>query len=298
MDAPHAGFRERRFRRVEPRWPAVVALVLVAAAAGCSIARFAYNHADWLLLRELDAYTDLSPAQQARAASRLRRQLEIHRRTELPGYARYLRRVRLLAADGISVEDAAWIIETGHGLARHTIAGVIPAIAASLAELSPRQLAHLESHLAEANRNYRKEYLPGSREMRIAGRTRRTLSRIEHWTGELRPDQRRLVERLRNDIPESTEEWLDYNIDQQHTLLNLLRGGANAGEIEAFLHGWWVDQRGRSPSLARNNELMVEKIGHLIASVDETLDQRQRSFLLWRLDAYIRQVDDLMQYEP
>ena len=42
---------------------AVFVTLFSAAISGCSIARLAYNNSDWLLLREINAYLDLSPAQ-------------------------------------------------------------------------------------------------------------------------------------------------------------------------------------------------------------------------------------------
>jgi len=269
------------------------ALLLAATLAGCSIARLAYNNADWLLLRELDTYLDLSPDQEAQAALRLGQRLEAHRRTELSDYAQYLRRVREMTHDGLATDEADRIVDQGYTLVRRTIRNAIPAIAPSLTNLSNSQLAHFESHLAEVNQNYREEYLPDSRKVRMERRARRTVARIEHWTGSLRDDQRMLAERLRNGFPDSAEDWLAYHIDKQRALLEMIKAGADVMAVETFLVEWWVNLRGRPQPLERANQATIEGIKHIIVAVDATLDERQRNFLLWRLDGYIDEIDIL-----
>lgn len=269
------------------------ALLASAALAGCSIARLAYNNADWLILRELDAYLDLSPAQEAQAAARLRSRLEAHRRTELLDYARYLESVRLMARDGLAADEADLIVDKGYALARRTIRNAVPAIVPSLVTVSNHQIAHLESHLTEVNRAYREEFLPDSRKVRLERRVRRTVARIEHWVGTLREDQILLAKKLRDDFPDSAEDWLAYNAGKQRALVKMLKAGADASAVETFLVHWWAEFRGRPPSLERRNQAMIEGIKRLIVSVDATLDERQRKFLLWRLTNYIDQIEML-----
>ena len=134
--------------------------------------------------------------------------------------------------------------------------------------------------------------------IRAARRVRRTVRRIEHWIGDLRDDQMALVRRLRVDFPESAEEWLAYNIDQQHALLSLLRTGAGSGAVESFLRRWWTEPKERPANLENKSLEIIERIKSMIVSVDATLDQEQRRFLLWRLDGYLEQVDALTGQDP
>lgn len=289
--------RLRRLAAIAPAAKSLLAggaaLLAAAALSGCSIARLAYNNADWLILREMDAYLDLTPAQEAQALSRLRMRLEAHRRTELPDYARYLQRVRRLARDGIVADEAGWIVDRGYALVRRTIGIAVPAIAPSLAAASDCQLVHLESHMEKVNREYREKFLPDSRSERMERRVRRTVARIEHWTGTLREDQIGLVKRLRAGFPEIAEDWFAYNVGKQRALLKLLEAGADAQAVEIFLVHWWIELRGRPPSLERRNLAMIESIKHMIVSVAATLDERQRNFLLMRLGGHIDQIETL-----
>ncbi len=278
------------------RYRLLISLGLAAALGGCSVVRLAYNNSDWLLLKEMNAYLDLSRVQEAAAFERLQLRLEEHRRDELPGYLVYLRRVRSAAEDGLSADEIEWTVERGYELARITVARTIPAITPSLVGLSDKQIHNLESRLAETNRNFRHEYLPRSEEERVARRVKRAIKRIEHWTGALREEQRVLAARLRNAFPEISEAWLAYHMQQQQHLLSLLRARADRPTLEAFLNGWWVNLEGRPAALERKNDEALIAMKQLIIKIDTTLDGSQRPFLLWRLDGYIDQIEKLLNH--
>ena len=274
----------------------LILLGLATALGGCSVVRLAYNNSDWLLLKEMNNYLDLSRVQEAAAFERLQLRLEEHRRDELPGYLFYLRRVRSAAEDGLSADETDWTVERGYELARITVARTIPAVTPSLVGLSDKQIDHLESRLAETNQNFRHEYLPKSEEKRVARRVKRAIKRIEHWTGALRDEQRVLAARLRNAFPKTAETWLAYNMQQQQRLLSLLRARADRPKLEAFLTEWWVNLEGRSAALERKNDEGLVAMKQLIIKIDATLDDSQRRFLLWRLDGYTDQIEKLLDH--
>jgi hypothetical protein len=273
-----------------------MSLALATALSGCSVMRLTYNNADWLLLKEMNAYLELTRAQEAAAFERLGLRLEEHRRDELPEYLVYLRRVRSAAEDGLSEGETEWTVERGYQLARIAVARTIPAISSSLVGLSNEQIHGLEDHLAERNRKFRHEYLPKSEKKRAARRARRTIKRIEHWTGALSEEQRHLAARLRNAFPRSAEAWLAYNMQNQQRLLSLLRARADGPTLEAFLNGWWVHLEGRPAALKRKNDEALAAMKQLIRKIGDTLDDSQRRFLLWRLDGDIDQIEKLVDH--
>ncbi len=264
------------------------------ALSGCSVAKLGYNHADWLLLRKMDAYMDLSAEQSNAALDRFDRRMQQHRRVELPGYLDYLRRTRSLAEDGLARDEAEWIVRRGRDLALDSVERTVPAIAASLSELSPAQIQHLEKHFAKVNGKFRRKYLPRSERERFLRSVRRTTLRIEHWTGPLSEDQRQLVTELRAEFPQSTEKWLEYNMGRQRRLLALLRQGAETDVLEAHLTRWWVRLEERDHTLKQNTDDAFEALMRLILEVDASLDVAQRRFLLWRMDNYIEQMEELI----
>src|SRR3982751_4576670 len=82
-------------------------LVALTAVAGCATT-LVYNHADWLLLRQLDGYFDLSRSQKAFVSARLNTILERHRREALPHYEAMIQQVQRRIQDGLTETDLDW----------------------------------------------------------------------------------------------------------------------------------------------------------------------------------------------
>ena len=273
---------------------AVVSLLLPILLSGCSIAKLAYTHSDWLLLRKMDAYLDLTPEQKTAASQRLKRRLESHRRDELPGYLSYLRRTRTLAEDGIDSAEAEFIIRRGRALTTVSVERTLPAIAQTLSGVSKPQIQHLEQHFEKVNRRFRKKFLQASERERFLRSVERTTRRIEHWTGRLSENQKQRLMELRAAFPRSGDAWLHYNKAKQQRLLGLLREDADAETLSQFLNDWWIRLEGRAPSLRQRNDESFKALKNLVVGVDASLDSAQRRFLLRRLDSYIKQIEELI----
>ena len=84
-----------------------------ALLAGCSMARFLYDQADWLVLREMDSYLDLREEQREHAAGLLAVSLSRHRSEQLPQVASVLQDAADRVRRGITDADAAWAYEQG-----------------------------------------------------------------------------------------------------------------------------------------------------------------------------------------
>ena len=273
---------------------ALAALLLAILLSGCSIAKLTYAHSDWLVLRKMDAYLNLTPEQKTAASQRLKHRLEAHRQQELPGYLSYLRRTRTLVEDGVDQAEAEFIIRRGRALTTVSLERTLPTIAQTLSGISPAQIEHLERHFDKVNRRFRKKYLQSSERERFLRSVERTTRRIEHWTGRLSEDQRQRVTQLRAAFPRSGDAWLDYNQAMQQRLLALLREDADAETLSRFLNDWWIKLEGRTASLRQGNDESFEALKNLVVEVDASLSNSQRRFLLRRLDNYIRQVEELI----
>src|SRR3982751_243644 len=82
-------------------------LVALTAVAGCA-STLVYNHADWLLLRQLDGYFDLSRPQKAFVSARLDAILDRHRREALPHYEAVIEQVHRRVQSGLTDADLDW----------------------------------------------------------------------------------------------------------------------------------------------------------------------------------------------
>jgi hypothetical protein len=267
-------------------------LVLLAIAA-CSTVQVAYNNADWFLLRQMDDYLDLDSTQKAEAASLLEARMDRHRREELPQFVEALRDTRSMVADGLTEDEVDWIFERAATLYRQTMRRTIPAMTPILVMLTPSQTDHLEEALRDKNRDFRDEYIPASLTERHEDRTERAVEAIERWTGTLSNTQIVLVSRQRKAMPQTSEDWLAYNVRNQQRGLYLLRSGVGETELRRFLEAWWVDYADVPPDLETKLETAVAGWKSMLLQIDSSASQEQRERVLRKLDGYIDDLDAL-----
>lgn len=263
---------------------AAVSAACAVLLAGCSMPRLLYGQADWLLLREVDHYLELREEQREEVARALEAHLERHRAEQLPLAAEALAQAAERARRGLTHGDARWLVERVRSLARASVEPALPTLAAALADLTPRQRAHLARRMEERNRDYAERHaLDASPAQRVRRRAERLVERIEYWTGPLDREQVALVHELRARMPDSSAAWLAYTRDRQQALLALAARGAPAARIEALLRGWWLRLDAMPAPLAAMRDRQVDALARLLVRLDATLDSTQREHLVGRL---------------
>jgi hypothetical protein len=68
--------------------------------------------------------------------------------------------------------------------------------------------------------------------------------------------------------------------------LRLLRHGAEAKQITAYLRGWWVDQAGQPPALRRADQQTREGLIGLLLALDASLTPEQREHFVRQATHY------------
>lgn len=282
-------------RRASGRAAAAAVVLGGALASGCSTVGVAYDTADWMMLGKLDKYADLTWAQRRAALDGFDERMRAHGRDELPEAIRVLRTARSMAADGLTAAEIEWIAEAAEALYRTAVDRTIPYVSPYFAVLDAKQIAHMSRAFDRRNVKYRRNYLGGTRDERIAARTEWAIERIEEMVGPLRPEQIALVERRRRALPEPAADWLAYHMVEQRRLVALLEAGASEPEIADHLAAWWVHLANRDPRLVRESDVLVDGWKDVLLALDATLDARQRAHLLAEIDALI---ETLSEYLP
>lgn len=268
-------------------------LAAAALVAGCSTIQFAYNNVDWMLLEKAEHYLDLTDTQRALTEDLVRVRMETHRHEELPLYVAALTEIRAMLADGLDRDEIVIIREQIPALYRRTMRDTIPGIVALLETVDDEQIDHLRERLEERNREFQEKFMPEPLEVRLERRVERATTMIEFFTGDLRPDQVALIRHHRDAMPLTADDWLAYHRVRQAALLAMLRRGAGAAELEAFLVVWWVEFADQPPALARKMGLNREAWTQMMLELDTTLDAEQRTSVLDTLDLFIEELGAL-----
>lgn len=265
----------------------LLAIAVAVTLSACSAARIAYRHADTLLAGYAEHYLDLSDAQSRHLRQRLAAWLEWHRRVQLPALRRRLQSVRNGLADGLTLAEARSSITALRDGYRSVIAGLLPVIADLLASLTPDQIRQLSEAFETSNREYRDELLNDTPEARRTRRLRWATKVAQRWVGDLQGPQKSWLEQQLQHHPSMAEAWLAYRVEQQQTLLKMLREHASREQIQRFLEEWMVERKRLSPSLATARQQLFDDAPVLLQQFDASLTARQRERGLERVDFYL-----------
>ena len=267
----------------------IVALCLLAAA--CTSTRLGYESlptvAAWRIERDLD----LDSQQKSMVLARLDEAHRWHRRTQLPQYSAFLRRVEERLREPVgAAEVAGWRAEA--------LAAWVPVaehLAPGLAELArtlrPEQIDALAASFAEQNREWRADNLPASPAARAKLRADRHEKRAEFFFGSLTREQRREIRALAEALPAPEEAWLAEREARQRAFVALLRrivAERPAQELATawcreYLAGLWTSRdAARAAELARlqaaDNELTAQVLNRAGPAQRSALARRLRGF--------------------
>lgn len=258
----------------------VICLILLT---GCSRTELLYRNADWLAYRWVDSMLEADQAQSEQWPLMFEQVMEEHRSELLPQVVALLDETSAQAARGMSVEGLACLWQdTGRLIGTHTRL-IVPTATKVLGEVSESQVEHLAEVLKEDNEEYRDEFLSPDPDKREALRVSRFTKRIERWTGDLSPEQKRLIAAEVALMPDIADEWLSYRERQQQRLLELLREDVDPEVLEQFLVAWWVEQADRDQTLVEAYPPSRDGWIRMLVALDGTLERQQRDRLVERI---------------
>ena len=275
--------------------PATLCLLLLAVAllAGCSAGlRVGYNQAELLTNWMVSDYVDFDAQQRDLFSQKFRALHAWHRREQLPEYSRLLRETRTRAEDGLSRDDAVWVMERSRSQVDTLIRQGATDAADVLMTLTPQQVAALEQSFVRANRKVMRDWGVGRpAEEQKRSRAERQIAQIERLTGRLSREQAERVIAMSDALPLTTDQRFADRQRRQRELIKTLQAGRSRSELAAWLREWGPNwERGRDDAYARAARAATEQRAQMFADIDRTLTPAQRSTALGRLQGYIDDV--------
>ncbi len=268
-------------------------LLVVALVAGCSAGlRLGYNQAEALTNWMVSDYVDFDPQQRDLFSQKFRALHAWHRREQLPEYSRLLRETRKRAEDGLSRDDAVWVMERSRSQVDALIRQAATDAADVLVTLTPDQVAALEQSFVRANRKVMRDWGVGRpAEEQRRSRAERQIAQIERLTGRLSREQTERVIAMSDTLPLTTDQRFADRQRRQRELIKTLQAGRSRSELAAWLREWGPNwERGRDDAYARAARAATEQRAQMFADIDRTLTPAQRSTALGRLQGYIDDV--------
>ncbi len=274
---------------------AMVIAPLLVLLTGCSGMRLAYSSADFFIAGYADDYLGLDGGQMERWSPVLDASLARHREEELPYLAAFFDSAQRDARKGFSRTDVRCLIEQFEVIYERHFELAAGAVAPLLADLDQAQIARLDREFRdEAREDAEDAALPEA--ARVNKRVKRYRKNMRWWVGDLSEAQLEILREVVTDFPDSAD-WYAYRDRKRRELIGLLRRGASAARIEAFLVDWLVDYSDMPTALNRSRERLQTGIVELFVRMDPSFSDEQRRRLVKRL-TYLRRDFMALQRKP
>lgn len=261
----------------------LIPLLLALTFAGCAATTLLYNHADWLIARQIDGYFDLTRSQKTFVSSRLTGILTHHRHEALPRYESVLREATTRVQDGVSTDDLDWAFVQYDQLRADLFGRFVSDGTEFVRQVNDSQVSRLKSALQ--SRLARQEALlqddPGKR---LAKRTQRILGLVREWLGPLSTQQEQEITRLTMHFPDSLPAWYAHQKRRHDQLLALIES-RSSDLTPARLEDWLVNQdKDSDPHFAEMTNQLRRHITDLIMSLDRSATPAQRKHFFAKVE--------------
>lgn len=259
-----------------------ITLVFVSLA-GCAATSLLYNHADWLIARQINGYFDLNRSQKMFLSSRLNGILTQHRHEALPRYESVLRQAEERVQDGITTDDLDWAFGQYDQLRADLFGRFVLDGTEFVRQVNDSQVSRLKKALQ--SRLAREEaLLQDDVAKRLSKRTERILGLAREWLGMLSAQQEQEITRLSMKFPDTLPAWYAHRKHRHEQLLALMES-RSSDQTGARLEDWLVHQdMDTDPHFTEMTKQFRRHITGLIISLDRSATVAQRQHFLSKVD--------------
>lgn len=279
------------------RTPIRVAIfaIVIATLAACSLATVAYNNASTVVSYALSDYLDLTYDQEDWLRVRVDKLVAWHRASELPAYRRTLEEARLRLGGPISTADLNAFYLSGRTFAGRATDQALPDIAEFLAQLSPEQIAKLETRFAKDNAKLNKEARAGD-EVLKKKRIDRYFDRFQDWMGELSVEQKAQIRAVVAGLPSLESYRLADRKARQADFLRLLKARPEPQLFQQELRQMILQpELKRDPAYTAEWDRQQKEILDLAATIVSGASAEQRSRIQKKLSGYANDIAILLR---
>ena len=284
-----------KFQAGRRRLAFLLAPLLAVLCAGCALT-FVYRHADWLILRQLDRYFDLTADQRRDLTVRLTPLLARHRHEAIPEYEAALLELRQRLARGLAGGDIDWVYTTYDRLRADLFERIVADGGVFLASVDQHQVQRLQQVLRKDSRKARR-LAEAPATARLDTRAKATIDTLEDWLGSLSADQRVHIRTLSLALPDTQPVWVAYQQQRQQELLALLRQPRTPELVARELRAMLVYQEHTAPPAYQETvHRMRAAVKEMVLDIDRHLTSDQRGHAIARLQRFIDQLHALQAH--
>lgn len=281
-----AGFRS---------WIRIVCVLCLCAFLGaCSTTRFAYNQLDWIAVWYLNGYFSLDDTQEAQLRDAVTRNMEWHRRNQLPQYAEFCRQLERDAAGILTTEMLEARFEQMMTMWDEFIRRALPDVSAFFLSLSDEQIDEFIENLEDNNQELWDEYAGETVEERIERREKAAFKGFKRVVGRLTDEQKEVIRSYMANMHDVSEYWMESRRRWQLDFRDLVKERPAEPEFTERLTTLMLDPNRTDDSAYRQK---VDENRHtfiaMTVALAGVLTDKQRERVSKRLKNYARDFEIL-----
>ena len=268
----------------------LIILALTLLCGGCSVAKFGYDHADWLLNYRVNGYTSFNAQQQEHIQLEVDKYMRWHRKYALPEYITFLQNLnRLVSSDALTVDDVMRLRAESNRVYKLTIVPMIPPAAHVLGTLDSTQIAELAGTFSQRNGKQKKKLLREKNDREVLDmRAERHIDFLERLVGNLSDEQEEKITKMSLDIPFATRHYIAQREAKHTSLLALLNGHAEEDNIAALFRQWMdMPESSRSPQQQQAIAAYESAMNEMTVQIFGLLTTRQKQHMSEKIVSYI-----------
>ena len=183
-------------------------IILGILLAGCSATRLLYNQLDWGIVWYLNGFFSLTGEQKDALRESVERNLEWHRKTQLPKYAEFARALDRDIAGEVTVELLDRRNKEIIAFWDEFVLQTVPDVAAFFQLLDQDQIDEFLVNLEEENSELWDEYAGETPEERVERRERSAIRGMRRVIGGLDDEQKELIRSHLGRMVDVADEWM------------------------------------------------------------------------------------------
>lgn len=274
----------------------LIASLLLCLLLGACSTKMAYNYLDWILEWYVGDLVSLTDDQEWQFRNALARQLDWHRKKQLPLYVESLDDLRNAIDNGLTVEALQRIYSEQENGLNELIKQITPTLSELLATLSDSQVKQLLKNLEEQNQDLEDEYVKKPSDELVAQRAERMVDRAENWVGTLTESQSQLITNWSRQIRPTAEQWIANRRAWQTKLGSILKENRQTAEFNEYIEDLFVNSDRTWPDSYRANfEYNRNLVFTMLVNLENGLSDRQRQHLLEEIAVLRKQLTELHQ---
>lgn len=270
-------------------------MLVLLCITSCSV-KTLYNNLDYLIPEYVDGLVSLDDVLEDRLEQRTVALLSWHRHSQLPEYADWLRAVQQDLGDDLTQRQVMQRMEELNGFWRQLVKRVNREMTTLLPLLNESQRNELFASLADANEEFREQYIDLSRQQRIEAYAERLTDNYESWLGDLTRHQELAIGHAAKNLRSSAELRLQRRLKWQQEIYSILHGqtsvAAKSQRLGEFLASFEDMNSNVMKTVTDNNRKIIAR---LTVDMAHSMNQEQKKHFMEKTDDYIEMFMELTQ---